>query len=235
MFDEYNELEELVPKAEVRESCHSIHEKSSIEFYKDVSKIVSTLEEHFTIPLDGPPAKYKEPNNQSAKKHGRVLWEKMLEWEKAGYCERSDKQPHCCNPMTVAEKIDLRTGKLKLRPCMDFSRHLNDYIPKQAVKLSNLPEAEKLLEDGDWQTCFDLSNMFFHVKINRNQWKFLGCEIESPEGEVIYYVFKVMIYGLKCTVHLATKLTRPIVRKAALMGIRLSIMIDDGRALGRTK
>ena len=77
--------------------------------------------------------------------------------------------------------------------------------------------------------------LIFQICFNRNQWKFLGCEIESPEGELIYYVFKVMIYGLKCAVHLATKLTRPIVRKAALMGIRLSIMIDDGRVLGRTK
>ena len=72
MFDEYNELEELVPEADVKESFHSIHEKSSIDFYKDDlaanPEIVTTLEEHFTIPLDGPPAKYKEPNNRSAKK-----------------------------------------------------------------------------------------------------------------------------------------------------------------------
>ena len=40
-----------------------------------------------------------------------------------------------------------------------------------------------------------------------------------------------MIYGVKFAVHLATKLTRLKVRKAAKMGI----MINDGRVLVKTK
>ena len=45
---------------------------------------------------------------------------------------------------------------------MDFSRHVNLCIPDQPVKLAHLGEAEKLLEEGDFQTCFDLKNMYFH-------------------------------------------------------------------------
>jgi hypothetical protein len=41
--------------------------------------------------------------NVSEEKH------KMVEWEKAGYCERTREKPHCCNLMTVAKKMDLST------------------------------------------------------------------------------------------------------------------------------
>ena len=220
-------------------SVLSIHSPSSIHYYKDNLKadrfVMSTLEDFHRIPFSKDPEAYYEPNNKSAVKHATFLWNKMLEWEERGYCERTQTKPFCCNPITISEKTNLKTGKTKLRPCMDFSRHVNRLIPDQHVRISHLAEAEKLLELGDWQTSFDLENMYFHVRIHPDQWKFLGCEIESPSGEKLFFFFKVMIYGIKSAVHTVTKLTRPIVKKAALMGIRFSIMIDDGRVLGRTK
>ena len=77
----------------------------------------------------------------------------------------------------------MSTRKVKYRPCMDFSRHVNDYISKLGIKLSNIPEAEKLLKKGDGQTYFDLQNMYFHVCMKKSQWPILGFEIESPEGK----------------------------------------------------
>ena len=74
-------------------------------------------------------------------------------------------------------------------------------------------------EKGDWQTSFDLQNMYLHVRVHRSQWPLLGCQVESPEGEKVYFYFTLVIYGMKRAVHLATKLTRPIERKAAKMGI----------------
>ena len=118
---------------------------------------------------------------------------------------------------------------------MDFSRHVNLFIPDQPVKLSHLHEAEKLLEKGDWQTSFDLENMYFHVGINEAFQKYFGFSITSPEKKILYYIFKVMIYGIKSGVLVATKLTKPIVKKSNLLGIRFSIFIDDGRVLGKDK
>ena len=162
-----------------------------------------------------------------------VLWDKMVNWEKKGFCERVEERPFCCNPMSVVSKVDLKTGEMKKRPCMDFSRHINKYIEDQPVKISHLAEAEKLLEAEDFMTSFDLENMYMQLEFNEKYWKYQGCSVTDPEGNTVYFIFKVLIYGLKSAVYAVTQLTKPIVKKAALLGIRLSIMIDDGRILGR--
>ena len=112
-----------------------INDDASITYYKAVlgadEYINDILEDNYTIPLYSWPHQYQEPNNASAETHKTVLWDKMIEWEKAGYCERTQKKPHCCNPMTVAEKLDLSIKEIKLRLYMDFRRHVNNYIPKQ--------------------------------------------------------------------------------------------------------
>jgi hypothetical protein len=84
---------------------------------------------------------------------------------------------------------------------MDFSRHVNDYIPKQAVKLSNLPEAEKMLEKGDWQTSFDLPNVYISACTSPSG----HCWVSRwslQRGKMIYFFFKVMIYGIKFMIHI---------------------------------
>ena len=189
----------------------------------------------YKIPFKQIPGPYEDVNNKSAIKHSKFLWDKILEWETAGFCIRTKEKPYCVNPITVAEKIDPRTNKLKLRPCLDFSRHVNHYIKDQSVRLTNLQEAEKLLEKDDWQTSFDMLNMYFHVRVNEEFQKFFGCQVTSPEGEKIYFIFLVMIYGIKDAVFTVTKLTKPIVKKSNLLGIRFSIFIDDGKILGTSK
>ena len=77
-------------------------------------------------------------------------------------------KPYCCNPMSVSSKVDLKTGEVKLRPCMDFSRHVNLYIPDQPVKISHLAEAEKLLEPEDYMTAFDLENCYMQLKFHED-------------------------------------------------------------------
>ena len=217
----------------------SIHSIENIAYVREElgasAWVIKTLTEGYSVPFSRLPGKYKEENNRSAIKHAGMLWEKMLEWEKKGFCVRVKTEPFCCNPMTVAEKKNLRTGKIKLRPCMDFSRHVNKFIEDQPVRLANLEEAEKLLEEADYQTSFDMENMYFQIEVKKMFQKYFGCAIMSPEGEQIYFQFKVLVYGLKSAVYAVTKLTRPLVKKANLLGIRMSIYIDDGKVLGRSK
>ena len=88
---------------------------------------------------------------------------------------------------------------------------------------------------GDFQTCMDLENMFFHVKIHEEHQKFLGFSVPDPStGNPIYFQFAVMIYGLNPAVFIVTTLTKPLVAFLHTRGVRYSIMIDDGRVLGRT-
>ena len=44
---------------------------------------------------------------------------------------------------------------------MDFSRHVNKFIKDQPVRLAHLEEAEKLLEEGDYQTVYSICTYLF--------------------------------------------------------------------------
>ena len=218
----------------------SIHSNQSIAFMESVGApkmVQSILRDGLKLPFNrGPPPRYSEPNNASAKVHAGVLRKKVQNWQEQGYCHRVPIKPPVCSPLSVSSKIDLSTGELKLRPCYDASRHLNKYLDVTKVKISDLSVSEKLLEQGDFQTCFDLENMYFHVAIHESHHQFLGFNLPNEKtGEDEYYCFSVMIYGLSMAVNVVTKLTSPLIEHLNKQGIRAAIMIDDGRILGRTK
>ena len=84
--------------------------QASIEYYKAVlgvdEYLTDILEHNYIIPLYSWPPRFQEPNNASVEKHKMVRWDKMMELEEAGFCVRTQERPHCCNPMSEAEKLD---------------------------------------------------------------------------------------------------------------------------------
>ena len=141
---------------ESRDGRLSIHSGQSIAFMKTLNPpelLVSILEDGYKLPIRMPIPDYYEPNNKSALKNIDVLRAKVLKWEAAGYCHRVSSRPPVCSPMSVSEKMDLSSGELKKRPCLDASRHLNKFLKFDKVKLSDLSVSEKLLDYGDWQSC----------------------------------------------------------------------------------
>ena len=86
------------------------------------------------------------------------------------------------------------------------------------------------MEKGDYMTAFDLTNCFFHVKIVQEHLKYLGFSIHY-KGVTTYYTFKILIYGLSPAVSVITILTKPLITLLHSRGIRVSILIDDGRVL----
>ena len=192
------------------------------------------LENFHKIPFTKTPTKYREKNNQSAVEEKDILWIKMQEWEKCSFVTRVSKAPTCVNPMSMVTQLDFRNYKIKKRPCLDLSRHVNKFIVDSPMNISHLGAVENILIEGDYQTLYDLENMYFQVKVSKEDRQYLGCSIEEVEtGEFHYFVFNVLIYGLKHAVNTVTKLTKPIVSKLIKEGIRNSILVDDGRVLSR--
>ena len=70
----------------------------------------------------------------------------------------------------------------------------------------------------DFQTCFDLDDIYFDVKIHLKFWKHQGCVVGDTEGKMVFFEFKVLIYGLKSTVHVVTKLTN---KKCSIAGNKI--------------
>ena len=216
----------------------SIHSQCSIDFMESIGaplKVLSILRLGYKLPLPSTPPPYFEQNNKSASNNMDFLRSKINLWESKGYCHKVPRRPYITSPLSVVSKLDLSTGEIKLRPCLDGSRHLNKFLVTSPVKLADLRVAEKLLEPGDYMAAYDLENMYFHVYIHQDHHKFLGFQIPSLEtGNPQFYCFSVLIYGLSPAVSLVTLLTRPIIQYINRQGIRSSIFIDDGRTLGRT-
>jgi hypothetical protein len=92
-----------------------------------------------------------------------MVREKVAAWIEQGYVEKLTDPAWCTNPLTVAAKYDAYKQEVKLRPCIDLSRHVNKHIKQQHDKLDGLDSVGQLIEQGDFLTLFDLENQFFHV------------------------------------------------------------------------
>ena len=112
------------------------------------------------------PGGYRESNNQSALNNLPFVREKVSEWAAAGHVLELAQPAWCSSPLTVVQKFDPVTDKLKERLVLDMSRHVNNFIADNVVKLDDLSASEHLLDVDDYMTSFDLKNQFFHIKLH---------------------------------------------------------------------
>ncbi len=216
-----------------------IHSEQARAFMRDIiqanSWVGRILDEGYVPNFTSEPGRYMEANNKSALENIDFLRDKVAKWENQGYVQRLTEPAHCTNPLTVAEKYDLNTDTVKLRPVLDLSRHVNLLVEDRPVQLDDLARIEHLLEPGDYMTAFDLKNMFFHVKLHPSVWKYFGFAVPDEQGTMKFYQFTVMVYGLKSAVHVVTRLILPLKAFIHQLNIRFTIYVDDGRCLGKRK
>ena len=178
------------------------------------------------------PSSYEEDNNKNARDNLGAVREKVNDWLLSNSVEKVPYKPFCVNPLNLVTKTDNVTGKLKHRPCIDMSRHLNPLMKEEKCKLEDLSIAEQLVDKNDFMCTLDLKNQFFHVQLNSDYKKFFGFKLPNESGVNEYYQFKVMAYGCKPAVNIVTRLLKPVKQFLHLLGIRFTIYIDDGRVLG---
>ena len=140
------------------------------------------------------PGSYREPNNQSALKNLTFVRAKVSEWAAAGFVLELEQPAWCNSPLTVVQKFDPVTDKLKERLVLDISHHVNNFIADKAVKLDDLTVSEHLLDVEDWMTSFDLKNQFFHIKLHPDYYKYFGFSVPDDQGVARFYCFTVLIH-----------------------------------------
>jgi len=216
----------------------SIHSDSAIQFMttevNTKSWVIDILKNGYMPDFESLPTPYIEQNNKSARDNMEIVREKLQEWMKEGFVEQLDEPAYCCNPLSVAAKYDASSDKIKFRPVLDLSRHVNHFIPSRSVQLDDLSHVADLLEQGDYLLAFDLKNQFFHVRLHPEARKFFGFAVPDETGNEKYYQFTVMVYGLKSAVQVVTRLILPLKAYIHKLGIRFSIYVDDGRCVAPT-
>ena len=180
------------------------------------------------------PGTYRESNNQSALKNLTFVRAKVSEWAAEGHVLRLDQPAWCNSPLTVVQKFNPVTDKLKERLVLDMSRHVNKFIADKTVKLDDLTASEHLLDVEDWMTSFDLKNQFFHIKLHPEFYKYFGFSVPDDQGVDRFYCFTVLIYGCKPAVSIVTNLIKPLKGYLHSLGVKLTVFINDGRVSAAT-
>lgn len=215
-----------------------IHTKESIQFWRNTLQagewVLDVLENGYSMPLEGTPPAYEERNNASARQHKVFVRETVLQMAKEGIVRLVDDKPHCVSPLSVVSKVS-PTGVEKLRLCWDGSRCVNQYLKEQKVTLAHFHRALELTHQGDFQIKYDLKSAYHHIRMVPQQTKYLGAAFEKEDGELQYFVFLYLAFGVASAVHCITKLFKPINAYLHGKGINHSIYIDDGRSLAGTQ
>ena len=159
---------------------------------------------------------------------------KVAEWERTGFITKLSSKPPRLNPLTVATKMNLESGEVKMRLCIDM-RVQNVYADKTHLKFENLAVCQKTLCKNDYMFVFDLKNMYFHVRLQDKLSQYFCFRLVRANGTEEYYKYRVMGYGYSPAGRVATRLVGPIKAFLHTLGIRFTIFIDDRRICAASK
>ena len=167
-------------------------------------------------------------NNKSAMQDPGFVWNELRRLVKLGVMEEVEEQPHVVNALSVVYSN-------KKRLVWD-ARAINELIDVDKIYLESLDDAAELLEQNFFAASSDLEAGYFQVGLAEKQRTLLGCAFKNPEtGRLTFFVSKTMILGERSAVHSFTKLLKPVVRHARLLGWKGVVYVDDFEHIGKTK
>ena len=74
-----------------------------------------------------------------------------------------------------------------------------------------------------------------HVPVAEEHWTYLGVHVVAEDGSVQYYVWMVLVLGLRDAAHIYTRINRPIMAALRREGIKGLIYIDDNFIAANSK
>ena len=167
-------------------------------------------------------------NNRSAREDPSFVWHEIRRLVLLGVMSEVEERPLVVNALSVVFSN-------KKRLVWDV-RELNKLIDDEKLTLETLDDAAELLEKNYYGATSDLEAGYFQVGIAEEQKTLLGCAFENPAtGKITYLVSNTMILGEKSAVHSFTRLVKPVVKQARLLGWKGVVYVDDFDHIGATK
>ena len=218
---EYSEKYELKSGSKSVKGRLKLHSKFWENTIRANSFILDVIKEGYKIPFMAQPTPVLLKNNASAIKHRAFVTTAINELLESGCVVEQSKRHFCVNPPSVSVN---KNGKERL--ILDL-RHVNQFVEKRKIKFEGSKEALNYAKKGKFMVKFDLRSGYHHVDINNKFQKYLGFSWEE-NGQVKYFVFSVLPFGLTSAPFLFTKLMREIVRYWRTLTFPVIIYLDDG-------
>jgi hypothetical protein len=167
--------------------------------------------------VDRMPQKLFYAHHPAVKEHmDHVRGEHKIHLEDGGYVYVPADSAHVANPLLV----DLNKGKKRM--CLDM-RYVNGFLPDIKFQMESLTKnVPDMIRKGDILFTTDISKAYYSIPMRQDAWKYMCWE---HEGSIV--ASTVLPFGLSIAPFVFTKLFRPMLEAARVIGIRVIGMIDD--------
>jgi hypothetical protein len=183
--------------------------------------VLGIIDQGYRLPFKEIPVHTVMNNNKSARDNPGFVEKEISKLVDIGSVSEVFNPPLVVNPLTVAYN---REGKARL--VLDC-RHVNPCLHKFKFKYEDAVVARDVLGVGYHVFTFDLKSAYHHIEIWDNHRHYLGFSwIYS--GEVKYFVFNVLPFGIATAGYIFTKVLREVVRFWRSKGIHIVMYLDDG-------
>lgn len=122
-------------------------------------------------------------------------------------------------PLTLAFN---KTGKPRLvLDCIHINSCIHDFV----FRMEDVKIAREIFQKGDFFISFDLKSAYHHIEIFEHhsfQWEM--------KGDIKYFVFNVLAFGISSAAFIFTKLLRKVVQYWRSLSYRVIMYLDDGLA-----
>ena len=167
-------------------------------------------------------------NNRSATEDPLFVWHELRRLVALGVMEEVQEKPRVVNALSVVFSN-------KKRLVWDV-REINSLIEVEKLALESLDDAAELLEENFFGATSDLEAGYFQVGLAKEQKTLLGCAFENPDTQsTVFFVSNTMILGERSAVHSFTRLLKPVVKQARLLGWKGVVYVDDFKHIGKNK
>ena len=184
--------------------------------------VLDIIQNGYKIPFKETPLPFSIDNRSSAKCREVFVCEAISELLERGCIRQVHKYPQFCSPLHVAV---LSSGKLRL--ILDLS-HINQFVVKTAIKYEDLRCVLQIFSCGMFVFCFDLKSAYHHVQICDEHTKFLSFKWPSEDGDLRFYEFKVLPFGLTSAPYVFTKVMHQLIKYWRGQGHQVLVFLDDG-------
>ena len=190
--------------------------------------IVALVRDGYRLEFDSLPPPSCTPNNRSARDNIGFVKTELRRLEHIGCIQRVREPPTLVLPLSLVYSN-------KWRLVLDASRGLNPYCTARGVKLDDHSSIPATVKPHSYMVVNDLDSGFWHIRIHPDHWQYLGISVEGEDGEPEYYVWKVLVLGLRDAVHVFTRTIAPIMSQLRREGISSQIYVDDALVCNSTK
>jgi hypothetical protein len=198
--------------------------KAAYDFWVGINANTTVLDvicSGYKLPFFSTPPSNFLQNNQSALKNADFVSQAIEELLVNNLIVERLYIPTIVNPLSVSTQS---SGKKRL--ILDL-RYVNQFLWKEKITFDDTKVAMDYFQKGDFMISFDLKSGYHHINIFEEHSEYLSFAW-SFQGNVRYFSFQVLPFGLSTAPYIFTKCLRPLVKHWRKKGISIVLYLDDG-------